>query len=62
MMNVALNKFSFLTPMAAIGLPIIMVLAAALHARRKEPVIPNIIFLGLLGFVIYSRWGLMSGM
>lgn len=57
----ALNISSFLTPLAAIGLAVIMVLAAALHTRRKEPIIPNMVLLALLGFVIYSRWDLMAG-
>lgn len=36
-----------LAPIAAIGLTIIMVLAARTHARRSEPIIPNVV-LGLL--------------
>jgi len=36
-----------LAPIAAIGLTIIMVLAARTHRRRSEPIIPNVV-LGLL--------------
>lgn len=57
----ALNTASFFTPVAAICLIVVMILAAALHARRKESVMKNIIFIAMLGFVIYSRWGLLAG-
>ena len=47
-----------LVPLAAIGLAIIMVLAAVVHARLNEPrnVATNIFLLILCVFVAWGRW------
>jgi uncharacterized membrane protein YphA (DoxX/SURF4 family) len=47
-----------LTPIAALGLGVILILAAGLHAKRKEnKAIPMIIiFLALVVFVVIGRW------
>lgn len=46
-----------LTPIAAIGLAIIMVLAAVFHAKRKEyqGIVMNIVLLALVVFVAIGR-------
>jgi uncharacterized membrane protein YphA (DoxX/SURF4 family) len=48
-----------LTPLAATGLAIVMVLAAATHIRRKEPsaVVFNVVLLALAVFVAWGRFG-----
>ncbi|MFF7944019.1 DoxX family protein [Nocardia gamkensis] len=48
-----------LTPLAAIGLAITMVLAAITHARRKEPsaIILNTVLLLLAALVTWGRLG-----
>jgi uncharacterized membrane protein YphA (DoxX/SURF4 family) len=48
-----------LTPLAAAGLAIIMVLAAVVHIRRKEydGVLVNAVLLGLAVVVAWSRFG-----
>ena len=47
-----------LTPIAAAGLIVIMLGAAATHVRRKEmaSVLPNVILAGLAGFVVWQWW------
>jgi uncharacterized membrane protein YphA (DoxX/SURF4 family) len=45
-----------LTPVAASGLALIMVLAAIYHLSVGEPPIPNIILLGLAAFVAWGRF------
>lgn len=49
-----------LTPLAALGLAIVMVGAAAWHITRGEfpNVIMNIVVAALMGFVAYGRWKL----
>lgn len=44
-----------LTPIAAIGLAIIQVGAIVTHARRKEPVVVNLVILALAVFVAVTR-------
>lgn len=46
-----------LTPAAAIGLAVIMILAAIHHARRGEysGIIVNVILGGIAGFIAYGR-------
>jgi uncharacterized membrane protein len=46
-----------LTPVAAIALGLVMVLAAVDHARSKEmkEVVVNVVILGLAAFVAYGR-------
>lgn len=48
----------WLTPLAALGLAIIMILAAAFHLKRKEnqAIGMNVIILLLALFVAYGRW------
>lgn len=48
-----------LTPIAAVGLVIVMIVAAALHVRRGELplIIPNVILGGLAAFVAWGRFG-----
>lgn len=48
-----------LTPLAATGLAVIMVLATVVHTRRKEyqGVVVNIVLLALAVFVAWSRFG-----
>ncbi|WP_040949483.1 DoxX family protein [Gorillibacterium massiliense] len=47
-----------LTPIAAIGLAVVMLLAAVFHARRKEysSIGMNILFVALAVFVAVGRW------
>jgi uncharacterized membrane protein YphA (DoxX/SURF4 family) len=51
-----------LVPLAAIGLALVMVGAAIVHARRNEPtnVIVNIVLLALAAFVAWGRLGLYT--
>jgi uncharacterized membrane protein len=55
----ALDIAPILTPIAATGLAIIMVLAAITHIRRKEPsgVAVNTVLLLLSAVVAWSRFG-----
>jgi uncharacterized membrane protein YphA (DoxX/SURF4 family) len=55
---VALGICRFLTPLAAIGLAVIMCGAACIHLRLREPraISVNILILILCGFVAYGRW------
>jgi hypothetical protein len=48
-----------LTPIAATGLAVMMVLAAATHIRRKEPsgVAVNAVLFLLVAFVAWGRFG-----
>lgn len=48
-----------LTPIAAVGLAVIMVLAVVTHARRKEPsaVVVNLVLLVAAVFVAWGRFG-----
>lgn len=48
-----------LTPLAAAGLVVLMVLAAATHVRRKEPtnIAVNAVLLVLAAFVAWGRFG-----
>jgi hypothetical protein len=49
----------WLTPLAACGIALIMVLAARLHARRKEPgaIATNVVLLALAVLVAWGRLG-----
>jgi uncharacterized membrane protein len=55
----ALDIAAILTPIAATGLAIIMVLAAITHIRRKEPsgVAINAVLFALAVFVAWGRFG-----
>lgn len=48
----------WLTPLAAAGLVLIMILAAVFHISRGEIpfIIPNLVLLALAAFVAYGRW------
>jgi uncharacterized membrane protein YphA (DoxX/SURF4 family) len=48
----------WLTPLAALGLAIMMLLAAGFHATRREypNIVFNLILLALTAFVAYGRW------
>jgi DoxX-like family len=48
-----------LTPLAACGIALIMVLAARLHARRNEPsaIATNVLLLALAVLVAWGRFG-----
>ncbi|RME91818.1 MAG: DoxX family protein, partial [Bacteroidetes bacterium] len=50
---ILLKKWQFLVPLAAIGLALIMVGAAAVHLGRGEPIIPNI---GLFVLAALTAW------
>lgn len=53
----ALNILPVLTPMAAIGIAIIMILSALFHLRRKEytGIVFNVVLLALALFVAIGR-------
>ncbi|WP_433626360.1 DoxX family protein [Nocardia sp. CA-120079] len=48
-----------LTPIAAVGLAVIMALAIVTHARRKEPsaIVFNLVLLAAAVFVAWGRFG-----
>lgn len=48
-----------LTPLAATGIAVIMVLAIGVHARRKEPsgIVANVVLLVLAAVVAWGRFG-----
>lgn len=45
-----------LTPMAALGLASVMVLAAIYHITHGEPPVPNIILFALAAFIVWGRF------
>ncbi len=55
------NILPWLTPLAAIGLSVVMVLAGIFHLRRGEwsNVITNAVLVALSLFVVFGRWDLM---
>jgi len=49
----------WLTPLAAVGLTVIQLLAIfTVHLPKKEPILPNIIFIAMSVFIIVGRWEL----
>ena len=50
-----MNIFPFLTPIAAGGLGITMIVAAQTHLKRKESIIMNVVFLILALFIVLGR-------
>jgi uncharacterized membrane protein len=58
---VATGIYPWLTPYAAVGLALLMFMAATFHAQRREwsDVMLCVILLLFLAFVAYSRWGLV---
>ena len=59
----ALGIAELLTPLAALGLAVVMALATAFHFRRGEmaDVARNVVILALVAFVAWGRWGLLAG-
>ena len=51
----ALKKFTFLVPIAAMGLALVMVGAIFTHLNREEPIIVNIVLVLLNLSVVYLR-------
>lgn len=51
----ALRILPILTPLASLGLAIIMGLATAFHASKEEPVVTQLVFLALALFVFWGR-------
>ena len=53
--------YSWLTPVAAVALALLMLMAAVFHALRREKAEAalNVLLLLMLAFVAYSRWPLM---
>jgi len=49
---------TWLTPLAALGLTLVMILATIYHLQRGEPmnIILNLVWAVLLAFVAYGRW------
>lgn len=45
----------WLTPGAAVGLLVTMIVATALHVRRKEPIVPSLV-LGIVALVVAIDW------
>jgi hypothetical protein len=52
----ALRILPILTPLASLGLAIIMGLATALHASKGEPIVTQMVFLLLTLFVVWGRF------
>lgn len=49
----------WLTPLAALGLFVMMVVATVLHVRRKESAIPSIV-LGVIALIVAVGWLLLA--
>lgn len=49
---------TFLTPLAAVGLAIIMVLATSYHIGANEPIIGSVVFFVLTTFIAWGRFKL----
>jgi putative oxidoreductase len=52
----ALRIMPILTPLAAAGLSVIMVLAAQYHLTHDEPIVATVVFLVLTAFVAWGRY------
>jgi len=52
----ALRIKPILTPIAAVGIAIIMVLATGYHIMNSEPFIPTVVLLALASFVAWGRF------
>lgn len=52
----ALRIKPILTPLAAVGIAIIMVLACVYHISHNEPFIPVVVLLALASFVAWGRF------
>ena len=55
----ALDIVPLLVPIAATGLALLMLGAAATHGRRKEPqmIVANLVLFALAAFVAWGRFG-----
>ncbi|MGW1884616.1 DoxX family protein [Streptomyces sp. NPDC001970] len=55
----ALGSATFLTPLAATGLAVVMIFAAGAHARRKEygNIVVNVVLLAMTAVVAWGRFG-----
>jgi putative oxidoreductase len=51
----ALRIKPFLTPLAAVGIAIIMILATSYHISHSEPFIPTVVLFALASFVAWGR-------
>ena len=49
---------TFLTPLAAVGLAIIMILATSYHIGANEPIIGSLVFFVLTAFIAWGRFKL----
>ncbi len=49
---------TFLTPLAAVGLAIIMILATSYHIGANEPIIGSVVFFVLTTFIAWGRFKL----
>ena len=56
------NILAWLTPLAALALVLVQVLAIGFHVMRKEPqVLPaNVVLLALAAFIAWGRWSLFG--
>ncbi|MCK6641607.1 MAG: DoxX family protein [Bacteroidia bacterium] len=56
----ALRIKPILTPIAAVGLSIIMILATIYHVSNNEPIVGALVFLALTSFVAWGRFSKAS--
>ncbi|MCH8299972.1 MAG: DoxX family protein [Candidatus Marinimicrobia bacterium] len=54
-----IKRYTFLVPLAAAGLTLIMVGSLFVHVPRGEPFIFNLVIGGVAAFVAWGRWKLM---
>ena len=62
-MPLMFGVLEWLTPLAALGLIVVQILALGFHAKRKEiggKQLLNLLLLGAAGFVAWARWPLLS--
>jgi hypothetical protein len=52
----ALRKVTILTPLAALGLAIVMILASQYHMTHNEPAIATMVFLVISLFIAWGRF------
>ncbi|BDD02940.1 hypothetical protein AUTU_04230 [Aureibacter tunicatorum] len=51
-----MNKFKYLSPMAAFGLALTMIGAVVVHLNNNEPFVMQLVFLGMLSLVGIYRY------
>ena len=54
-----IKRYTFLVPLAAAGLTLIMVGSLFVHVPRGEPFIFNLVIGGVAAFVAWGRWKMM---